>query len=167
MVTKKLTDAPKLVKTVEVEIDPATGLPALPEGHFWRVFERSVRIMKIDEEFGDWVAQERTVGMKPSQHMLDWAERFKRDGDYAEVETRYSTEKEDKRFFPKDYTTLYFRTKRIRAEFNDYYVENLPDGDVSPENLVEWATIVFLAWTADTVAKSLYGDYPPKKLSSS
>lgn len=133
-------------------IDEATGLPALPEGMFWRIGEHCIRIM-YEGVWTDWSKD-------------DWLRGTFEEEPVREVETysgvlfiRKKVEKEFRRRSP------YLVSLKRYGEFTGKYpFRTLEKPDpVTPENVVERCQEVLAAYNEKVEREALYGDYPPKK----
>lgn len=156
----------------DINIDPTTGLPELPEGYFWRISEHRIEIIRILQEEGEWSEWER---IKPKGR-------------------RWSTKSVAFEFELRPHPILrlllprgYQRARRNLVEscvawerYGEGWLEmtwewgaagpDEPD-PVTPENVIERCQAVLAGWEkrkteeAEREARqSLYGDYPPKKL---
>lgn len=150
-----------------IKTDQTTGLPKLPEDHFWRIgpnrmwnssLHGGVQIWKKVE--GPWRDIYYDYGWGgPSLDRLMY--------DY---ETRdYERLVEGKRFLGIPISPP--RVRQVRqarrvAElvFNESFdsIESPPQPN--PENVVSLAVKVLLKWEAEIAREKMYGDYPPKKL---
>ena len=130
-------------------IDEATGLPALPEGMFWRIGEHCIRIMSR----GEWTKWSDTKGFG-----CYW-------GDYDE---RKTVKCRGVIFIRKEEVTEY-RFRELASVHGkvfgnrDEYGALIEEDPVTPENVVERCQEVLAAYNEKVEREALYGDYPPKK----
>lgn len=133
------------------EIDDATGLPALPEGFFWRVNEVSVEIRKRlpDSEWGPIYA-----------HWGGWST-YQPSGTGESEERTKEVTVYKKRFLRKPLKTLELEYE-YREINRSEVVEKIAtlDPRITRENLLDLCREAVEAMEA----RKLYGDYPPKTL---
>lgn len=142
-------------------IDETTGLPKLPEDHFWRIEENRIQIMESGE-WTEWGAPEPYYyepDEKESREVIETVSigvgRRVRipNGNPPKEEHRYLTHisKYSKRYGKWGY----------KLSIGEYLLDGNP---VTPDNILERCTEVLQEWEDEKKRKELYGDYPPKKL---
>lgn len=146
---------------VSIVMDEATGLPALPEGYFWRVGYSELSIMRnaAAGNWSDWVS-------KNAWRYSD----YEREGRTIQVGVKRFTRRpvmvEQSR---------YRRPARVVAEFVKRYGEWDEDwryscciepDPMTRENLYDRACEVYNNWQQKLAERALVGDYPPKKFAS-
>lgn len=142
-------------ETPAAEIDPATGLPRLPDGMRWNIQANVIAIERFVPA-GEW-------GTSP----LLWDYEIRDTEISAKVRrwwggyvTRTETRTE---YRNKEYYAEVFSVKYGKWEWGAYC--SLPRGNdpVTPENLLERTTDVLKRYNAKTRLTKIYGTYPPKK----
>ena len=130
-------------------IDEATGLPALPEGMFWRIDEHCVHIMRR----GEW---------------SEWSDTKRFGGYWCDYDERKTVKSKGVIFIRKEEVTEYrFReldsVHLVKFGTRDEYGALIEEDPVTPENVVERCQEVLAAYNEKVEREALYGDYPPKK----
>ena len=142
------------------EIDETTGLPVLPEGHFWRVERNALRIMRSE----------------PASEWSGWASGSGSNyGEYSAWGVEHRTRQEPRRWPRKPVTLIEYRTRRAARNVDvvvNRYGEWVwefrawrcvePD-PITAENLHERALETLVGWRFDQAVDALLGDYPPKR----
>lgn len=158
--------------------DTQTGLPDLPEGHFWHVQEHRIEIVK----WGDWTGWQAAGFTWPRPQSITY-----------EVDKKQSHRKRRRWLVTVTEEVTLYRTREAipvaTAKYGTYetvevtgapggYVtsdffnpvreitkrERLIDPDpVDASNLLDRANDLFAEWTARVAAQKLYGASPPKR----
>ena len=133
-------------------IDEATGLPALPEGMFWRIDEHCVHIMRR----GKW---------------SEWSDTKRFGGYWCDYDERKTVKSKGVIFTRKEEVTEYrFReldsVHLVKFGTRDEYGALIEEDPVTPENVVERCQEVLAAYNEKVEREALYGDYPPKKFTT-
>lgn len=130
---------------IKVELDPTTGLPQLPENHYWYVRRDGLYIEKRTTRVYEWTEVTKGDYLWTMKHDAKFYV-FKRSGFFR---SRY--------FYKRTDTTT--DSLVFKAE---YPLDRM--AEVSPENVLERATDVYLNWQAKMKRDNFYGMYPPKSL---
>ena len=141
------------------EIDETTGLPKLPEGHFWRVEPNALLIMQNREagEWTGWAYGHGTTYRFDSSHDLETRDRSEKQGLRRVLVPEYRVRRAKG---PLALFAKRFGTWKEWGDGNRRFVENDP---VTPANLLERALETLADWEATKAANALLGDYPPKR----
>lgn len=148
-------------------IDPATGLPELPEGHFWNIEENRISIHKTLPDTG-WESRDHNYGYnysydeegaRETREVVIPLEPGRRGIKRERTETQYR------------YVNRHIAVKTSRYGDWDYvgvswgWSSTKPD-PVTKENIVARCAKVLEDWNEETERQKLYGQYPPKRLES-
>lgn len=144
-----------------IKIDEATGLPELPEGHYWYISAEHVQIRKHRPD-GDWVRY--TLNGYPST-----------PGDEERVEKRVVEVLDTSTFLNRlfrlrEEVTENRRVNRSTKVAGGRYGTTLPDYHpkesrvpTTRANLLERCEDVYTAWRHRVDTETIYGSYPPRK----
>lgn len=131
-------------------IDPQTGLPALPDGMFWRIvpaerdgFSEIQIVIAGENEWSEW-----EEGYAP---WSNWR------SETLAYEVRINKERVRGRLFAR---RRVFHEMRMRRLTHSVYAETFR---VTSENLVSCCERALRNFLQNAKAASLYGDYPPKR----
>lgn len=125
-------------------IDPLTGLPELPEGHFWRVSH--------PRNYGEFYWNEEEDKSRLRVFLV-------RTG----TEIEESKEFQGKNFFTR-MLTLWLRVNKVTYEEYDR-VEKFRDcKGVHPQAILNAANVIMKEWLKEQETAKLVGVYPPKRL---
>jgi len=152
----------------EIDIDETTGLPRLPEDHFWRIRERGYH--SYPESWGDqgWVGQVSVYATEGPGIWSEWRNKVTKGQDY-------NTDYEYREVVTRKSILSTFRVKntikqeRSRPSGRDRFVFSSAEwqderNTVSAKNLVNRCQEVLHAWNESIERNKIYGDYPPKRL---
>jgi hypothetical protein len=143
--------------TDTVTLDPTTGLPALPEGHYWTVKPCYLTIVNTPTDFPDdepWVRvgwfRGTTLSPEEIQEVLSPLGYV--NDNILKLETKVD-------FFSHNYVELYVRTLYPETIFSWNF-----DTEVTVKNINKRAAKVYRKWQERKANEKLYGKYPPKTL---
>lgn len=135
--------------------DQDTGLPQLPEDHFWRVEERLIHIMKLLPDL-EFVASNQTDPELYHTRFADYRkmslDREPKTETYRTIFGRYK-----QRVVERWVYRYWEGAKRVYTLSWEYVEPNNPD------NLWERCCEVLEKWERQQRAENTWGDYPPKK----
>lgn len=144
-------------------IDEKTGLPVLPEGHFWQ-FERNALLIKHltpGTGWSEWVEGARETNWRHGNGSYSVQERTRVipgigrwTKDRQIVENRWASRDFEREIFVK-------RFGEWECSFSGWYCIE-PD-PMTPENLLERACETLAEWETEQANRSILGNYPPKR----
>jgi len=155
-----------------VVLDPETGLPDLPAGHFWKVtrggsnemtYWSGAQIWKLDE--GIWSGWKWSGSNTNYMNLLDEPKHYEVELIHLNKVIDFPAGGYRKKTRNPVEDSLLWRYRHIDPIH--VYTRSEDDRDDAPliteENLVAEATKTFLAWEKHKNNKKVLGNYPPQK----
>lgn len=161
----------------DIEFDPDTNLPKLPDALFWRIeaTSKAYHVNNNGEEFwyrGPTIMQKTAPGL-----WSDWFRGLAKDNydirynrSDSQIEERVVEYRVNRRqhFFSPRREVVRKRNEwrhRIRGEVTVLFVHtSLTEPEIlTAENMVQITVDAYRAWDAKRRREAVYGDYPPMK----
>lgn len=147
-----------------IEIDEATGLPKLPEDHFWRIGDSVIYIMRNIPagEWGEWSGNDYSKLYLKTESEAREAGKPRRllwgDVEPPRMEYRWRWAAKAVEVYTKYYGEWQMDWIRLQL---------LEPDPITKSNILERTTEVLEAWNTETALEAeqleIQGDYPPKK----